>query len=294
MSCRLVFIVGCGDIGCRVARLESAAGLSVAGLARSAATARKLRSMGINVVTGDLDAPETLVSTPAQPFCLYYFAPPPAHGREDSRVRSLLQALPMGGLPRRLVYISTSGVYGDCNGAWIDEDHPSDPRTDRARRRLDAERQLDDWGVSHGVPCVILRVPGIYGPGRLPIERIRQGLPILREDESPYSNRIHADDLAAACFAAARRGRPGQSYNISDGHPTTMADYFCRVADLYGLPRPPQVSWHEARSALTPGLLAFLEESKRLVNRRMTEELGLHLRYPDLASGLPACRDGST
>jgi nucleoside-diphosphate-sugar epimerase len=153
-----------------------------------------------------------------------------------------------------------------------------------------AEQVLEDWSQRTGVPVIILRVPGIYGPGRLPVERVRQGVPVLIPEESPYSNRIHADDLAAACVAASRRGQSGRAYNISDGHPTTMTDYFWRIADLHGLPRPPAISLAEACSVLTPAMLSFLEESKRLINRRMLDELRVKLQYPDLAQGLKHCR----
>jgi nucleoside-diphosphate-sugar epimerase len=286
-----VFIVGCGDIGRRVADLEMAAGHWAAALARSEDTAVQLAQRGIRAVRGDLDVPDSLIRLPASAATLYYFAPPPAAGTGDPRLAALLAALDPAALPRRLVYIGTSGVYGDCCGEWVDEDRPPDPRTDRARRRLDAELRLRELGERHGVPYAILRVPGIYGPGRLPVERIRRGTPVVDERESPYSNRIHADDLAAACFAAARLGEPGRIYNVSDGHPTTMTDYFYRVADLYGLPRPPAVSLAEARRVQGPSMLSFLEESRRLDNRRMLEELRVKLRYPDLASGLPACRE---
>jgi nucleoside-diphosphate-sugar epimerase len=286
-----VLIAGCGDIGRRVASLEMAAGHTVAALARSDETAGKLRRQGIRVARGDLDAPDSLGNLPSPGLTLYYFAPPPAKGTDDPRLGALLAALDPAAPPSRLVYISTSGVYGDCRGEWVDEDRPPAPRTDRARRRLAAELRLRDWSGRHGAPCIILRVPGIYGPGRLPVERIRRGIPVVAEHESPYSNRIHADDLAEACFAAARLGRPGRVYNVSDGHPTTMTDYFFRVADLFGLPRPPAVSLEEARRVLGPNALSFLEESRRLDNRRMLEELRVTLRYPDLASGLAACRE---
>jgi nucleoside-diphosphate-sugar epimerase len=281
-----VLVIGCGDIGRRVASLELAAGHPVAALARSETTAQPLRRQGIGVVRGDLDAPESLTNLPAGAAVLYYFAPPPATGTADPRLKAMLAALSSAALPERLVYISTSGVYGDCQGAWIDESRPLNPRTDRARRRVAAELELRDWSECHGVPCVILRVPGIYGPGRWPVERLRQGIPVVNEHESPYSNRIHADDLAQACCAAARFGRPGAVYNVSDGHPTAMTDYFYRVADALGLPRPPAMSLAEACRVLTPSMLSFLEESKRLDNRRMIEELRVTLRYPDLASGL--------
>jgi nucleoside-diphosphate-sugar epimerase len=286
-----LLIVGCGDIGRRVAALELAAGQRVAALARSEATASALRQRGLEALRGDLDAPASLSGLPAHVPVLYYFAPPPATGEGDPRLSALLAALPADALPERAVYISTSGVYGDCGGAWVDEDWPLNPRTDRARRRAAAERALLDWGGLRGVACVVLRVPGIYGPDRLPKERLRRGLPVVDEREAPYSNRIHADDLAQACCAAARRGRAGAAYNASDGHPTTMTDYFQRVADALGLPRPPAIGMEQARRTFSPGMLSFLDESKRLDNRRMLSELGVALRYPDLASGLAACQE---
>lgn len=284
---RTVFIIGCGDIGQRVAKLEAAEGITVQALARSDSSTERLRALGIDSIPGDLDRPDGLTELPTNIGTLYYFAPPRPAGTDEPRLRRCLAALPS--LPERVVYISTSAVYGDCGGAWIDEDWPLKPRSERGQRRKAAELLLGEWGERTGVAVVILRVPGIYGPGRLPVERIRQGLPVIQEAEAPYSNRIHADDLAAACHAAARRGRPGQAYHVSDGHPTTMTDYFWRVADLYRLPRPPAIGMAEARQRLNPGLLSFLEESRRLDNRRMLEELGVTLRYPDLASGLPAC-----
>lgn len=280
-------IVGCGDIGRRVARLEISDGRTVLGLARSESTAATLRAMGLGVIRSDLDDVSSLMALPDRVSTLYYFAPPPSTGSDDPRLRNCLHALK--GLPERLVYISTSGVYGDCGGDWIDEECPLNPKSDRGKRRMAAEQVLEDWSRRTGVPVIILRVPGIYGPGRLPVVRVRQGVPVLIPEESPYSNRIHADDLAAACVASARRGQPGRAYNISDGHPTTMTDYFWRIADLHGLPRPPAISLAEARSVLTPAMLSFLEESKRLINRRMLDELKVSLKYPDLASGLAHC-----
>lgn len=281
-----VLIVGCGDIGLRVASLEQATGWPVAALTRSEASAYKLARAGIEPVAGDLDLPGSWSSLPLSPTVLYYFAPPPAEGEGDPRLVALLAGLDRQALPEKLVYISTSGVYGDCGGAWVDEDWPVNPRSDRARRRAAAEASLAAWGAESGVAWVILRVPGIYGPGRWPVERIKRGMPVVVEDESPWSNRIHADDLAQACFLAARRGRAGAAYNVSDGHPTTMTDYFNRVADVLGLPRPPAISMAEARQTLGPGILSFLEESKRLDNRRMLKDLGVVLHYPDLDSGL--------
>ena len=284
-----VLIIGCGDIGIRVAGLEQSAGRQVAALSRSDASSKKLLTHGINPIVGDLDEPNTLDGIKGDVAVIYYFAPPPSAGDGDPRIAALLNALNGSALPNRLVYISTSGVFGDCGGAWVTEDWPVNPRSDRARRRVSAEQRLTEWSLLNGVDTVILRVPGIYGPGRLPVERIRRGTPVVCEDESPWSNRIHADDLAQACFLAARVDQPEQLYNISDGNPTTMSDYFNRVADLLRLPRPPVISMEEARRSLGPGILSFLEESKRLDNRRMLDGLGVVLRYPDLSSGLPTC-----
>lgn len=284
-----VLIVGCGYLGRRVARREREQGRRIVALVRSAGSVEQLAARGIEARRVDLDAVADLPALLTGGALIYYFAPPPSVGQSDPRIRRFLGAISGDALPSRIVLISTSGVYGDCRGEWVDEDRPPQPDADRARRRFDAETTLRAWGESHGVPVVILRVPGIYGPDRLPRERLARGLPVLREDESPWSNRVHVDDLARACLAAARRGRSGGVYNISDGHPSTMTDYFNRVADAAGLPRPPQITAAEARTRMSEGMQSYLAESKRLDNRRMREELGVEPQYPDLAHGLAAC-----
>ena len=284
-----VLIVGCGDIGERVARLERSEGRTVAGLVRSEKSARRLRAAGIRPITVDLDAPAPLNNLPVKDAVVYYFAPPPGEGVTDPRMETFVSALTPSDLPRRIVLISTTGVYGDCHGEWVTEDRPPNPQVDRARRRLAAETTLQRWGDKSGVPIVILRVPGIYGRGYLPEKRLRSGEPVLREEESPFSNRIHADDLARVCVAAARHANPSHLYNVSDGHPSTMTDFFYRVADALGIPRPPAVTMEEARRRLGEGMLSYLAESKRIDNRRMREELDVELMYPDLTAGLASC-----
>jgi nucleoside-diphosphate-sugar epimerase len=251
-----------------------------------------LRAAGIQPVPGDLDDAGSLGDVAVAGALVYYFAPPPSLGASDPRLETLVSRFSPPNLPERVVLISTTGVYGDCKGEWVTETRAPNPQTDRARRRLAAEQALAQWANDHGVGYVILRVPGIYGPGRLPEERLRRGEPVLREEEAPFSNRIHADDLARVCVAAARRGRPGSVYNVSDGHPSTMTDYFYRVARLLGLPRPSAISLEEARQKLSAGMISYLTESRRIDNVRMQEELGVRLRYPDLETGLPACVDG--
>jgi len=196
--------------------------------------------------------------------------------------------------PRRIVLLSTSGVYGDRGGARVDETTPPSPGTDRGRRRLDAEQRLRRFGEAHGVETIILRVGGIYGPGRLPEKRLREGVPMVPPEQAPVTNRIHVDDLARICVAAARRGRDGEIYNVSDGTAGNMTDYFDAVADFLGLPRPPRIDRAEAERTLSPGMVSYLQESRHLDNRKMREELGVTLRYPDLASGLAACVETAT
>jgi nucleoside-diphosphate-sugar epimerase len=286
-----VLIAGCGDIGERVAVLEHSAGRHVTGLVHSETSARRLRAAGIQPITADLDMPASLHNLPAKGALIYYFAPPPGKGVTDPRMETFVSILDSSGPPTRVVLISTTGVYGDCRGEWVTEDRPPNPQADRAKRRLAAETMLRRWSEKSGVPIVILRVPGIYGRGYLPEERLRAREPVLREEESPFSNRIHADDLARTCFIAGHHDRPGIIYNVSDGHPTTMTDFFYRVADLLGIPRPPAITLEQARRQLGEGMLSYLVESKRIDNRRMREELGVKLMYPDLAAGLPSCFD---
>ncbi len=284
-----VLIVGCGDVGERVAALENTAGRPVSGLVRSEASAQRLRAAGIRPIIADLDVPASLRDLPVKNSLIYYFAPPPGRGTTDPRMEAFVSLLESAGPPARVVLISTTGVYGDCRGEWVTEDRPPNPQADRAKRRLAAENALRRWSEASGVPVVILRVPGIYGRGRLPEERLRAGEPVLHETESPFSNRIHADDLARVCVTAGHHAGPGIIYNVSDGHPTTMTDFFFRVADLLGIPRPPAVTLEQARRQLGEGMLSYLAESKRIDNRRLREELGVELMYPDLASGLPSC-----
>ena len=282
-----MLIVGCGYVGRRVAALHRARGEAVVGVVRSAASAQALEGEDISAVRADLDAAPP-ADLPTRGAGVYYFAPPPESGTTDTRLAAFVASLPRSGQPRRIVYIGTTGIYGDCHGEWVDETRPANPSVDRARRRWDAECRLRGWAADSGGELIVLRVAGIYGPGRLPLDRLRRGLPMVAEDEAPWTNRIHADDLATVCVAAMDRAPAGAVYNVSDGHPGNMADYFNRVADLAGLPRPPVVRLADAGGTLSEGLLSYLRESRRLDNRRMLRELGVTLRYPRLEEGLPA------
>jgi nucleoside-diphosphate-sugar epimerase len=283
-----VLIVGCGDIGRRVALLLQAAGREVTGLVRSKKSAVPLAESGIRSLAVNLNDPDELENLPGAGGLVFYFASPPGGGITDPKVCNFCAAASGSKAPKRVVYISTSGVYGDCGGAVVTEKTPVNPQTTRAKRRYYAEQTFKQWGQAQGVEVIILRVTGIYGPGRLPLSRLHEGHPLLRIEESLPTNRIHADDLAQVCVAAAEKADPGDIFNVSDGHPSTMTEYFLALADLCGIPHPPLISMEAARQVMAPLMLSYLTESRRMDNTRMLTKLGVRLLYPDLSEGLKA------
>jgi nucleoside-diphosphate-sugar epimerase len=290
---RRLLIVGCGDVGLRTVRALRGR-WRIYALSRSEDRHALLRADGIIPVTGDLDHPETLDRLAGLAQDVVHFAPPPSAGTRDVRTANLIRALAKGGsLPQRLVYISTSGVYGDCGGAVVDETRRVRPSNDRARRRVDAERLLRAWGVENGVHVSILRVPGIYAAERLPLARLMAGTPVLNAEQDPYTNHIHADDLARIVIAALTRARAGRAYNASDDSWMKMGDYFDLVADKFGLPHPPRITWQAAQKVIPENMLSFMRESRRLANGRLKKELRVNLRYPSVAQGVSAARSGA-
>jgi nucleoside-diphosphate-sugar epimerase len=281
-----LLIVGAGDIA-RRALPALLARYAITALVRGDPAA--LVDRGVRAVAGDLDRPGSLAPLALAADVLLHAAPPTASGSRDERTRALVAALAGARmLPRRVVYISTSGVYGDCGGAWVDESRPAYAQTDRARRRVDAEQALAEWGRSSGVAIVVLRVPGIYAADRLPLERLKKGTPVLRAEEDVYTSHVHADDLAAICVRALERDAPAGLYNAADDTEMKMGDYFDFVADRVGLARPPRVSRAEAEAAIPPTQLSFMRESRRLENRKMKALLGIRLQYPTVLEGVPA------
>ena len=283
-----LLIVGCGDIGQRVLRLLHPR-WRVLALTSSPARVPALRAMGAVPLLGNLDAPHTLVRLGGLADAVLHLAPPPAQGQGDPRTTALLRALARGGRVQRVVYGSTTGVYGDCAGAMFDETRAVAPTTDRARRRVHAEAQLRWFGRRTGAMVTVLRIPGIYAsnrPGGHPRERLTRGTAVLAAADDVYTNHIHADDLARACVAALYRGLPQRVVHASDDSDLLMGDYFDLAAEMSGLPKAPRITREQATEQLSPMQLSFMSESRRLMNQRLKTELRLRLRYPPVLQGL--------
>ncbi len=283
-----LLIVGCGDVARRT--LPRLLGhYRVFALLRDPAQCVCWRAMGARPIVADLDRPVSLRRIAGLADIVLHFAPPSGYGSGDARMRRFLATLSLAkSLPQRLVYVSTSGVYGDCAGARIDETCPARPITPRARRRVDAERQLRRFGRQNKVRVSILRAPGIYAQDRLPLERLQKGVCALRAEDDVYTNHIHANDLAMLVCAALRYGRANRCYNATDDSEMKMAEYFDLVADRFSLPRVPRISRGEAQTQMSPLQLSFMSESRRLDNQRIKNELRAQLRYPRIEDGVDA------
>ncbi len=279
-----VTVIGYGDIGGRVAKILSEKGYSLQLIMRNPERASVFKQQGAKVLLADLDKDYSAISN--RDDLVFWFAPPPPSGREDLRVQRWLATLDENTLPKKIVLISTSGVYGDCGGAWVDESTVVNPQNDRTWRRLDAEQQLTRWAEQQNIPIVILRVPGIYGPGRWPLETIKRAQPVLQACEAPFSNRIHQDDLAQICVAAMLTPQAVGIINVSDGQESTMSEYFQAVAKAFSLPALKEINMEEAKQVLSAGMLSYLTESRRIDNSRMLQLLGITLRYPCLEDAL--------
>jgi len=283
-----LLIVGCGDVGLRVARFLPSS-VRLLALTSNPQRTVELRQLGITPLMGNLDDARSLRRLAGLGTRVLHLAPPPAIGHTDPRVRALLNALRARGLPRALVYGSTSGVYGDCGGARVTEARAVRPATARAQRRVYAESAVRWWGRSAGVRTSVLRIPGIYAANRAggdPRERVRRGAPVLQASEDVYTNHIHADDLARACIAALWRGAAQRVYHASDDTDMKMGDYLDAVATVSGLPLPPRISRAQALAELSSTVLSFMGESRRLDNHRLKAELRLRLRYPTVLAGI--------
>ena len=288
MDYSALYIVGCGDIGTRVARMAVDRKIKVFSLSRGNKFPQGKETSEAGFKVCDLDSSETLSGLNFHGAAILYSAPPPGGGVTDTRVRNFLAALEAGCEPAKIVYIGTTSVYGDCGDELVTEERPVNPANHTAKRRCDAEERLRAWGAEKGVPVVILRVSGIYGPGRIPMQRILSREPLLDEREVGYTNRIHADDLAVICMAALDMGENGDIFNVCDGEESKMTDYFNAITDLLDLPRLPQIPLAEARRAMSPLMFSYMTESRKISNRKMLEKLGIKLKYPTMMEGLKA------
>lgn len=282
-----LFIAGCGYTGIRVAACALVDDISVTSLVRDDAKGGKFAEMGLSIINCSVDHIDEIPHLPVTGCSILYSIPPQGGGTIDLRARNFCAALKRDKqIPQRIVYLSATSVYGDTGGESVNENSPTDPSSAMGKRRLDAEQQFLEFGAEHGIPVIILRIAGIYGPGRLPLMQISQGQPLLREQEAKPSNRIHIDDLVQVCIAALERG--DGIYNVSDGNPSSMTVYFNACADVLGLPRQPQVDMEEARRVMPPLLFNYFAESRVVDNSRMLHDLGIVLKYPLLADGLKA------
>ena len=278
-------IVGCGYVGQRLAS-RLADRYDITGMVRSAERVAALSQAGIRAVALDLDRVRlgSWIPEKLEQAAIFYLAPPPPAGESDFRLDRFLQLATVP--PQAFVYLSTTGVYGDTDGAAVDESSPVRPLTDRARRRVSAEEMTRVWCSERRVRRIVLRVPGIYGPGRLPIERLRRREPTLNPDEAGISNRIHVEDLVEACAIAATNPEARGVYNVTDGNSCSSTVFLDRLAALTDLPSAPRVSMDEAQLTFSPERLSFLHESRRVSNERMLKHLGVNLKFADMEAGI--------
>ena len=284
-----LLIIGCGDVGQRVVRVQRH--VRVVALTSSPDRVEALRAQGVTPVVGNLDVPASLQRLAGWATRVLHLAPPPLQGNTDPRTLALTRMLMRRSAPLSVVYGSTSGVYGDCAGAWVNENRMVNPITPRAQRRVDAEARVRHLGRLRSSPVrvSVLRIPGIYAPDReggTPRERLLRGTPVLAQADDVFTNHIHADDLARACQLALWRGKPQRVYNVNDDSQMRMGDYFDMAAGLYALAKPPRISRAQAQTELPAMQLSFMSESRRMVNTRMKRELRLQLRYADVKDGL--------
>jgi nucleoside-diphosphate-sugar epimerase len=277
-------IFGCGYLGGRVARRWREAGEKVFVVTRASEHAREFERAGYTPIVADVLRPLTLVNLPAAETVLYSVgydrtAGVSMHDLYLNGVRAVLDALPSD--TGRLIYISSTGVYGQSRGEWVDEDSPCEPARAGGRACLAAEQAIAEHPL--GRRAIVLRMAGLYGPGRIPNSpEIRRGQPIAAPDEG-YLNLIHVDDAAGVVLAAERRGKPPRTYVVSDGSPVARRTYYEELARLLKAPRP--------RFAPPPAdspVAARATSDKRVRNSRMVAELGAPIAYPSFREGLAA------
>ncbi|MGM0564885.1 MAG: NAD-dependent epimerase/dehydratase family protein [Pseudomonadota bacterium] len=280
-----MLIIGCGDIGRRLIA-QSNPERPAFGVVRSQASATALEGLGGQAVIADLDAQSPDLSGLPPQAQWFYLAPPPREGQSDARLARFLAGVSPESTPARVLYLSTSSVYGDCGGDWVTEESPLNPGTDRGHRRADAEKQWQRWCDQHGVELQIVRVPGIVGDGRDRLERLQNCEPLLDPSESTWTNVIHQDDLARLLLALSARA-PAGTYNISDDHPTTSTERSLRLCEQNSIAKPGFIKREEAEENWSEMRLSFLKESRRLNINKIKTTLGQDL-FQKLVQHQPA------
>ena len=280
-----IIVAGAGYTGQRLLNLLSGQSSRIVALSRSS----KLTLPGVEFIQIDFDSDSPTRIEVGENARVCYFVPPSGDGSPEARIKRFFENV-LDSLPVRVVLISTTGVYGNCDGEWVDETWPLNPQTDRALRRLEVEKYCSSWAERHDVSVAILRVAGIYGPGRVPNERLRQGFTLPKSQSGGFSNRIHVDDLAAIC-AAGLAGDATGAFNVSDGHPLRYRDYFNLVAEIWDLPKAEEDDENESLNSISPTMRSYLRESRKIVNRKLLESFSIELQYPHPRQGLIACRE---
>lgn len=285
-----ITIIGCGYVGRRLAltldRDYPNCGNKY-GLVRSTTHLKALRAAHVEPILLDLDRLTRKDLSPVwfRDSLVFYMVPPPDKGESDTRLYRLLNMLETP--PAAFVYLSTTGVYGNAHGAWVNEATPVNPQSARAERRVNAEHLVRIWCTERNVRRVVLRCPAIYGPGRLPVERLKSQ-PAINIHEAPIVNRIHVDDLVQTCIAAACTDDAMGVFNVSDGNVLNLTEYLNLLARILDIPEPRQISLDEAQLSYSGTYLSYLDESRRIDNSRMRRELGVQLLYEDVEKGLRA------
>lgn len=282
-------IIGCGDIGSRLGKTLLSRQERVQATSHFEEGREPLSAAGFEVVVANFDYQDDIPEFSVHGHAVFYLLPPQGGGTSDYRMLNFCRRLSEDNCPRKVVYMSTSGVYGDCGECLVTEETPLNPQTSRAKRRVSAENQLRESAQRLGFDLVVLRVTGIYGPGRLPVAQLTKGHQVLRKEDSPRTNRIHSLDLVRICEAAMARGEDGDIFNVCDGEESSMSEYFRAVARKYDLPQPQELSLEEAERIMNPLTLSFLKESRNMTNKKLVEKLQIKLLYPTLAQGLEAC-----
>ena len=277
-----LFVFGLGFSGLEIAKLAKAGGWTVAGTCTGAEKAARLRADGMETHLFDGTATLPVAALAGCTHILCTIAPGPAGDPV------LQTCAPLLGRARWLGYLSTTGVYGDRGGDWVDESVPPAPGQPRSIERLTAERAWQALSANTGVPLDIFRLPGIYGPGRSAIDQVRAGKARRIDRPGQYFSRIHVADIASAVLAAMTQGKPGTIYNVADDLPAPSAEVTAFACELLALPAPPLIPWEQAAAAMSPMARSFYAESRRVRNDKMKRELGVVLRYPTYRDGLRA------